>query len=43
MNLANEGLEAQKVEAEKNERKRKAEADKQWEGVLATSDLLCLF
>ena len=32
LNLANEGLEAQRVETEKNERKRKADADKAWEG-----------
>jgi len=33
MNLANEGLEAKKKEDEVSARKRKAEEDKQWEGV----------
>lgn len=33
MNLANEGLEAKKKEDEVNQRKRKAEDDKNWEGV----------
>lgn len=32
MNLANEGLEAKKKEDEVNNRKRKAEEDKNWEG-----------
>ena len=33
MNLANEGLEAKKKEEEVNTRKRKAEEDKNWEGM----------
>lgn len=33
MNLANEGLEAKKKEEEVNSRKRKAEEDKNWEGL----------
>jgi hypothetical protein len=33
MNLANEGLEARKKDEEVTARKRKAEEDKQWEGV----------
>jgi DnaJ family protein C protein 8 len=32
LNLANEGLEAQKKEEELNQKKRKAEDDKKWEG-----------
>ena len=32
MTLANEGLEAQKKDAEISERKRKKEAEKHWEG-----------
>lgn len=34
MNLANEGLEARKKEEEVSARKRKAEDDANWEGVL---------
>lgn len=34
MNLANEGLEAKRKEDEVSARKRKAEDDKVWEGVL---------
>jgi hypothetical protein len=34
MNLANEGLEARKKEEEVASKKRKAEEDKAWEGVL---------
>ena len=34
MNLANEGLEARRVEAEALAKKRKAEDDKIWEGML---------
>jgi DnaJ family protein C protein 8 len=33
MNLANEGLEARKKDEEVATRKRKAEEDKQWEGM----------
>lgn len=33
MNLANEGLEKQREEEEKNTKKRKADSDKLWEGV----------
>jgi len=33
MNLANEGLEARKKDEEVAQRKRKAEDDKNWEGV----------
>lgn len=32
MHLANEGLEARRVEAEQSAKKRKAETDKVWEG-----------
>lgn len=35
MNLANEGLEAKRKEDEVLERKRKAEEEKTWEGVLS--------
>jgi DnaJ homolog subfamily C member 8 len=34
MNLANEGLEARKKEEEVETRKRKAEDDKAWEGIV---------
>lgn len=34
MNLANEGLEARKKEEEVQAKKRKAEDDKVWEGIL---------
>jgi hypothetical protein len=37
MTLANEGLEAQKKDQEMSERKRKKEADKNWEGTSSTS------
>ena len=36
MNLANEGLEAQRQEAEQIAKKRKAEADKLWEGTVSS-------
>lgn len=49
MNLANEGLEARKKDEEVASRKRKAEEDKQWEGMLivpphvTSTDLLANF
>ena len=39
MNLANEGLEAKKKEEEVEAKKRKAEDDKQWEGLYLTHNL----
>ena len=42
MNLANEGLEAKKKEEEVNNRKRKAEEDKNWEGTCCIiSNYIC--
>lgn len=42
MTLANEGLEAQKADAIANERKRKQEAEKAWEGPSAGACLSIL-
>jgi hypothetical protein len=42
MNLANEGLEARKKEDEVNAKKRKAEEDAAWEGMLPFNVILCL-
>lgn len=47
MNLANEGLEARKKDEEVAQRKRKAEDDKNWEGmpvfILSLSPYLLIF